>query len=72
MNRIKQFLAAHTADTHAIAAVVAFLVGAYFQVAQFHDLMVNLYGKLPQTGKEMITTAAALYMWYRKDQKPAT
>lgn len=67
---IKQYQA-HTQVTHAVAAVITVLVGAYFQVPAFHDLVTHYYGLLPQTVKEFVATGIAVYTWYRNGQKPA-
>jgi hypothetical protein len=60
----------HTEVTHALAVAIAFLVGAYFQVPAFHNLVTTYYGMLPQSVKEVVATAIALYGFYRNGYKP--
>ena len=69
VEKIKAWLASHTAETHYIAVSIAFLVGAYFQVPAFHDSLNKIYGEFPQTLKELITTVIALIMFYRRGQQ---
>ena len=69
---IKKFLADHSITAHSVAIFVAFLFGAYFQVPVFHDYVFHLYGLLPQSAKELVATAIALYGWYKKNQTQGT
>lgn len=68
-SKIQIWLSKHTSETHWIAGAVAFLVGAYFQVPAFHDVVTHYYGLMPQTAKELVTTAVALIGFYRNGQK---
>lgn len=72
MDTITKFFEDHSAATHVLAVVGAFLFGAYFQVPAFHDLVTHYYGLLPQTLKEFVATGVALFMWYRQSNQPTT
>lgn len=70
MDKLLAFLKEHTPSTHVLALIGAGLVAAYYQVPAFHDIVFGWYGLLPQTAKQLITTAIALYAWYRNSYKP--
>lgn len=65
----KAWLAKYKISSHTIAAAFALLTAAYFQVPAFHDLVTGIYGHFPQTVKELVATAVALFAWYRNTQK---
>ena len=66
MNIIKNWLSLYNITTHSVAAVLAFLVGAYFSVPEFHALVLQIYTAIPTWAQELLTTGIALYAWYRK------
>jgi hypothetical protein len=68
MDKIKQWYEAHTNLTHFLAAAITFLVGAFYQVPQFHDSVMQLYGHFPNWGKQLVVTLVALYGFYRNGQ----
>jgi hypothetical protein len=69
MDQLKQWYLKHTALTHVLATIITFLVAAYFQVPQFHSLVVYYYGLLPQGLKQIIATGILLYGFYRNSYK---
>lgn len=71
-NKIQTWFKSRDITTHTVAVVMAFLVAAYFQVPEFHDLVFGAYGHFPQWLKELITTGIALYIWYRKGKPSST
>ena len=69
MDKIKSWYQSHTQLTHYAAAVITFLIAAFYQVPQFHDLVMQAYGVFPHWAKQLVVTAIALYGFYRNGQK---
>lgn len=69
MDKLKQWYQSHTQLTHYLAAAFTFLIAAFYQVPQFHDLVIQVYGHFPVWGKQLVVTAIALYGFYRNGQK---
>lgn len=68
MDKLKQWLAAHSITTHSIAIGIAALMTAYEDVPVFHDYVQSIYVHLPMGTHNLLTAAIALYAWYRKGQ----
>jgi hypothetical protein len=68
---LEQFYQKYSGFTHSIAAVFASLIVAYNAVPEFHQFVQNVYNTLSKPDQAVITTAIALYIWYRNGQKPA-
>lgn len=66
---LEQFYQKYSGITHGIAAVIASLIVAYNAVPQFHQFIQNVYNTLSKPDQAVITTAIALYIWYRNGEK---
>lgn len=71
MNNIKAWLASYNITTHTVTVVVAFLIGGFYAVTPFHDLVIEIYKALPGWVEKVVLAAFALYAWYRKGQPAA-
>jgi len=69
MGKLKSWFDSNTSLTHYVAVAIVFLIGAYYNVPAFHQLVVDIYANLPGWGKELATAIVALYLWYRNGQK---
>ncbi len=68
-NPIATFLQKYSTTTHAIAAALVFLVGAYAEVPQFHAYVGGLAAHLPAWVSGGISAAVAVYLHYRNGAK---
>lgn len=66
MDAIKSFLKKYNLTTHTVVVVGAFLVGAFYGVPAFHDVVISAYNATPAWVHTAITVGLALYAWYRK------
>jgi hypothetical protein len=71
MNAIKNWLSQYNNVTHAMIAILAFLVAAYDAVPVFHTFVLQIYHGLPGWVEQIIVVILAVYAWYRKGE-PAT
>lgn len=58
--------------THAVAAAILFLVGAYNEVPPFHDFVQSVYHSLPLHAQTLIAVAVALGIWYKQNRRTWT
>jgi hypothetical protein len=65
----QNFLATHKISAHSVIAVVLIVVTAYYQVQQFHDYVVHVYGLLPNGVRNFTAAAIAVIGWYWKTQR---
>ena len=68
-NLITVFLNKYSAVTHAIAAAIVFLIGAYAEVPQFHAYVNALAAHAPAWVSGGIGAAVAVYLHYRNGEK---
>ncbi len=57
---------------HVAAAMFASAMAAYAFVPQFHTLVLQVHSMLPAWLQELVTTALALYAWYKSNHKVVT
>lgn len=69
MDQVKSWYQSHTQLTHYAAVIITFLITAFYQVPQFHDLVMQTYGACPHWTKQLVVTGVALYGFYRNGQK---
>lgn len=72
MNSIKVFLTKYSITTHSIVAFAVLVTTAYYQVPQFHDYVLQLYGVLPAGLRNFIGVVIAVVAWYWQGRKPWT
>jgi hypothetical protein len=71
MDTIKKWLAKYNLTTHTIVAASVFLIGAFYAVTPFHDLVMAIYNQTPAWAHTVVSVGIALYAWYRQG-KPST
>lgn len=68
-NQISAWFASKGGFAHVVAAIFAAAMVAYASVPAFQSLVLQIHAALPGWMQELLTTALALYAWYRT-QKP--
>lgn len=68
-NPIQSFVAKYSTVTHAIAAAMVFMIGAYAEVPQFHAYVNGMITHLPPWASATISALFALYLHYRNGEK---
>jgi len=68
-NPITAFLNKYSTFTHAIAAALVFIIGAYAEVPQFHAYVTSMMAHMPAWASGSISAAIAVYLHYRNGEK---
>ena len=68
--KIQEWFASKGGAAHVIAGAYIFLVAAYATVAPFHALVIQIHQALPAIVQELVTTALALFAFYKTWSKP--
>lgn len=65
VQQLKQWFQSKGGFAHVMAAIFTSLMVAYAAVPQFHTLVLQIHQALPAWLQELVTTALALYAWYK-------
>ena len=68
--KISEWIKSHNGVTHIVAVGIATIVTLYENVPQFHDFLISIYTAIPHGFQTVVTTAIAVYMWYRRGSDP--